>query len=256
MGLYGAYFAVWGVDPMGLEGGNHWFPQSPRLQTLLGKKCPLILEPFSDIQKFIDLLTTPMAPVRVGNLHHAIHYKLKDGFYLKQVEDIYNNSKDCCDLLKKMKDLILRVWAEANSIVRGGVQGPWQPPPLMPYDKAPWNTWQYLDDVIDVICTPKKPPGHRPPCPVPVPVPVPKPDSIPNPIFPEPRRFPWMEPGMGIKRPQFEFFPTLEFPEIPDIELTREQVFAGCVLVAFGARQALRVWCPPTNLIPPLPYVF
>jgi hypothetical protein len=141
---------------MGLEGGNHWFPQSQRLQALLGKKCPLILEAFPDIQEFINFFTTPMEPVRVGNLHHAIHYKLKDGWYLKQVEDIYNKSKDCCELLKKMKDLILRVWAEANSIIRGGVQGPWQPPPLMPFDKAPWDTWQYLDEVIDVICRPKR----------------------------------------------------------------------------------------------------
>ena len=241
---------------MGLEGGNHWFPQSPRLQTLLGKKYPQILEVFPNIQRFINLFTTPMEPVRIGNLHHAIHHRLKDGKYLEQVEKIYNNSENCCDLLKKMKDLILRVWAEAYAIAYKGPSPMPSPgmPGLMPFDKAPWNTWQYLDEVIDVICNPKRRPPKEPHC-LPLPVPDPKRYPEPKPLFEPKPKLPWMEPNGGFRQPK-TYFPTLEFPEIPDIELTREQVIAGCVIVAFGARQALRVWCPPTNAIPPLPYVW
>ncbi|MFN9364230.1 MAG: RHS repeat domain-containing protein, partial [Planctomycetota bacterium] len=216
MGLYGAYFAIWGVDPMGLKGGHHWFPQSPRLQALLGKKCPLI----PSILDFIHLFTTPMKGWGKGTLHDAIHHELKDGSYLGQVEKVYKNSKTCCELLKQMKDLILRVWLEANAIAYKGPST--SMPDLMPFDDDPWNTWQYLDEVIDVICSPKRPPGDRPPCPVPLP--DPKRYPKPKPILPEPTKLPWMEPNGGYRQPPNYFpLPPMEWPGVPGPELTPGQ---------------------------------
>jgi RHS repeat-associated protein len=182
MGLYPGYFAISlnQVDPLGNDikpyvpgafdwtspecNDHHWFARNDKSKQHFLRHCGPWLEVFGiAVDDFVDLFTTRYpGPWKRGSAHTTIH-KTPDGRkFLVEFDSAAKTSKDCCELLKKVKDLMM----EFHRLVLLGpdVHGPIQPPALGPYQKILTGnlTNDILDRVIDIVCNRKLPSTPQP----------------------------------------------------------------------------------------------
>jgi RHS repeat-associated protein len=155
------------VDPSGLAANDHhWFPTRKPLMDDLISKCGAIFEALEwSMEQFHNLFTTSFGGWGRGTVHDWIEYRNPRGGYASLVKRVYDESKDCCDLLKRMKDLIIKV--SGDVIDEFGIPGASSGslPELHKYrDKLLRETGQVLDMFIDAVCNPDP---YRPRMPVP-----------------------------------------------------------------------------------------
>jgi RHS repeat-associated protein len=100
------------LDPIGLHSksqDHHWFPRDGgRGQAMVDEICCK-----EDIKVEIDHFTTAIYDSERGSPHHRLTHGAP-GFpkYNDQAKAIYATARDCCDLLKRMAQLILKTYAE------------------------------------------------------------------------------------------------------------------------------------------------
>lgn len=190
--LYAAHFAPNESDPFGAApyslgdwNQHHWFPQRKKLKKKLWDKCGLILG-ITDVDEFVDQYVTYLpGPWEIGGTHYNIEYGQHNKYHL-EVENIYDESTTCCDLLKSIKNAISDYYTTAMNIPDKTF------PPLCPYNSPQQQPVTPFDLLIEIACG-MKPPHIPAPAPAPVANPVSLPESLPDgflPFMPTPAPFP------------------------------------------------------------------
>ncbi len=115
------------LDPWGLKGGHHWFPQA--LERDIKTKCPTIrIDDFTSpvVQVGIPLPGFTHQTVNVGLASQknppSVHYYLTHVFkYNNRFKtDVLNKSKDCCELLERAFALMLVALADVGAALFNG----------------------------------------------------------------------------------------------------------------------------------------
>ena len=229
MSQYRAYFVPGGMDPSGLYVGDpdvpwdhHWFCQKKSTEDLFNSKCGDLLEKlYSNYTHFRNRFTTRFEPGwGEYSMHTWIENQHPDGKYGERVDEILKNSKNCCEALKEIKNLIYQYYTDA-----------WYGPnfvesvkiPLHPYRGNPTHdTSGFLDQVIDIACNSIPPPPRFVPVEEPIPRPVPVPDLEPPvgiPVVP-PKLFPIPQPAPAPTPPWWQ-----RWPKLPPIRLSIPPLF-------------------------------
>jgi len=157
---YGSYFAISDLDPSGLS-KHHWFPQA-LLPQLNGKCSEVFTRLGVSGKQFIDLFTSELGPWGGGHLHTEVQTRDPRGKWNDHVKDIIENSSDCCDAIKKIRESIPD-WLQAAQDRLRLVSTGGMPNMTKHRGNGAGGKQILLDHLIDTICGwPPENPCERP----------------------------------------------------------------------------------------------